>query len=426
MERRYAVVGLGYVGLELATRLSSVFTVKGYDINSSRIEQLKQGYDKNKIFTKAQLRKYPLTYTDSIEDIQSMNFYIVSVPTPAFYYELPNLDSLTDSTTNLAKIIKKDDIIVYESTVYPGTTEEICIKILEDISQLKCGEDFNVGFSPERINPKDGSHSIFRLTKVAGAQNKHTLTEIVNTYQKIFKSVYPVSSIKVAEASKILENTQRDINIAFMNEFTTIMHALDIDYLEVLEAAKTKWNFVDFKPGFVGGHCISVDPLYLAFQAKRHSVTPEMIMMARQINDNMTHFVINQMIKLLIKKGSDFSSIKLGILGVTYKKDVPDIRNSLVLKLIKEIKSFQIDYCIHDPLADKAHLLNHYNIQLVDYDDLNELDIIILAVGHHYYFKKGLVSLLEKLHGPSLFMDMTYLFAKEDKSHFKNITFWNL
>ncbi|AHE66557.1 nucleotide sugar dehydrogenase [Legionella oakridgensis] len=424
MERIYAVIGLGYVGLELAMGLSKTVKVIGYDNSPERIEQLIHHYDKNKIFTKEQLQRSVIEYKNKLEDLKQANFYIVVVPTPVCH-SLPDLECLIKATRVLAGIIKKGDIIVYESTVYPGTTEEICIKLLEDISQMTCGEDFNVGYSPERINPNDTAHTLSTIVKIVSAQNQNTLREIVKVYQKV-SSVYPVMNIKVAEAAKVLENTQRDVNIAFMNEFARIMHALDINVQEVLDAAKTKWNFSDYKPGLVGGHCIAVDPLYLAFKAKQHGVEPSMILTARRINDDITHFIIEQMIKLLIKNRSNLNLITIGILGVTYKEDIPDIRNSLMLKLISELDEYQINYVIHDPHADKSLLLSKYHLKLVDFADLQELDVLLLGVGHTFYLNHGLSSIVSKLKQPGLFMDIPSLFKEVDKSDFKNIIFWNL
>ena len=301
MKRTYAVIGLGYVGIELLIAIAKSHDVIGYDKSKQRISQLIQGFDSNGIVDKQTLHHSSLELTDNINDIRKADFYIVTVPTPAFFYTLPDLKPLETASRELAKIIKSGDIIVYESTVYPGATEEICIPIIEEVSGLACGTDFNVGYSPERINPKDKVHTLEKITKVAGAQNTSTLKHITDLYEKICQSVHTVSSIKAAEATKILENCQRDVNIAFINEFSKIMHTLNINTREVITAAKTKWNFVDFKPGLVGGHCISVDPLYLAFKAERHGMHTNLILAARRVNDDMTHFIINEMFKYLVR-----------------------------------------------------------------------------------------------------------------------------
>ncbi len=297
--RVYAIVGLGYVGLGLAVALAKKASVYGYDINKKRIEDLKNNKDANNLVSKKELMHSTIQFTSHLEQIKEATFYIVSVSTPAYYYDTPDLEPLISSVKSLAQIIKKGDVIVFESTVYPGTTEEICIPIFEKISQLKCGKDFNIGYSPERINPGDPKNTLKNITKIIAAQNKTTLNKLKETYSLICDNVYPVSNIQTAEAIKIFENTQRDINIAFMNEFTKIMHAMDLDIHEIIDGAQTKWNYIKFNPGFVGGHCISIDPHYLAFKAKRLGLAPDLILTARKVNDNMTHFVIDSMFKLL-------------------------------------------------------------------------------------------------------------------------------
>ncbi len=323
----YAVIGLGYVGLGLAVSLGEHHQVLGYDINQQRIFELKQHLDRNHLLTDQELKNTHVFYTDNINDLKTANFYIVSVSTPAYFYEMPNLEPLIHATQQLAAILKKQDIVVFESTVYPGTTEEICIPILEEISQLTCGVDFNVGYSPERINPGDEQHTLKNITKIVGAQNKTTLAIIQKTYESICDKVHPVSSIAIAEAVKILENTQRDVNIALMNEFTKIMHELKLNTQEIIEGAKTKWTFLPFKPGFVGGHCISIDPHYLAFKAKRKGLYPDLILTARKVNDGMSQFVIQAMMKLLLQHQIDPRKITIGVLGLTYKENTNDVRN---------------------------------------------------------------------------------------------------
>lgn len=300
--KTFAVIGLGYVGLELAISLADSKETYGYDISKHRIAELQQNQDRNHLISSDRLKNSKLKLTNDIELIKAANFYIVAVSTPAYFYELPNLEPLINATRSLGEVLKKGDIVVFESTVYPGTTEEVCIPILEEVSHLRCGQDFNVGYSPERISPGDTEHDLRNIPKVISAQNESTLQEVKAAYHLICDTVYTVSTIKTAEAVKVLENTQRDINIAFMNEFAQIMHALDLDTHEILEGAKTKWSFIPFKPGFVGGHCIAIDPQYLAFKAKRHGVEPKIILAARQVNDGMTQFIIHEMNKILIKK----------------------------------------------------------------------------------------------------------------------------
>ncbi len=422
--KTYAVVGLGYVGLGLAVALGQKNHVFGYDINPERIEELKQGIDRTKQVDSLTLTSSSVTYTDRLDDIKQANFYIVSVATPAYYYETPELDPLVAASEQLATIIKKGDIIVFESTVYPLTTEEICIPIFERVSKLSSGKDFNVGYSPERINPSDKKHTLKSITKIVSAQNKETLAAIADTYATICDHIYPVSNIATAEAIKILENTQRDVNIALMNEFSKIMHALNLDVDEIIEGAKTKWSFVPYKPGFVGGHCISIDPHYLAFQAKRHGVFPELILSARRVNDEMTGFVIQSMLGLSVKNKMDLTKTNLAVLGIAYKENVADIRNSLSLKLIKELQAYNLPCQVHDPL-DYATIRVNEAVHLVEFNQLEQMSVVILVNAHDYYKEIGLAAILAKCTQPCILMDLPHLFA--DEHHlFKNVIYWHL
>lgn len=419
--KTYVVVGLGYVGLGLATALSKNNTVLGYDIDESRIQELRKYLDRNELVELTELANSSLYFTNNIEEIKQANFYIIAVSTPAYFYETPNLEPLITATKNIASVIKKGDVIVFESTVYPGTTTDICIPILEEISQLICGQDFNVGYSPERINPGDKHHTLKNITKIIAAQNDETLNQIKEVYQTICDTVYPVSSIAIAEAIKILENTQRDVNIALMNEFTKIMHALNLDTHEIIEGAKTKWSFMPYQPGFVGGHCISIDPHYLAFEAKRHAVQPELILAARKVNDGMTQFVITSMMKLIIQNKIDTHKLTIGILGISYKENVIDRRNSLALKLIKELRTNGFTCRIHDPFAHKK--LHAYPLE--NFDDLNDLSIVIIAVGHDFYRDIGLEKILSTCKENPIVMDIPHLFIDVHKQ-FEEITYWSL
>lgn len=288
----YAVIGLGYVGLGLATALAKKNATWGYDLNSQRIQELKHHLDRNHLIEPSDLQQSSLVYTDQLEDIRHVTFYIITVSTPAYFYEMPNLKPLTMATEAIATLLKPGDMVVFESTVYPGTTEEVCIPILEQHSGLKNGVDFSVGYSPERINPSDADHTLSNTPKIIAAQSQNARHRMQEVYETVCETTYPVPSISIAESIKILENTQRDVNIALMNEFTMIMHALNIDMHEVLKGAKTKWNFAPYTPGLVGGHCISIDPLYLAFKAKRHNVQTDLLLTARKINDGITGFIL--------------------------------------------------------------------------------------------------------------------------------------
>jgi len=332
---------------------------------------------------------------------------------------------LIDASKQIAKVLKKGDIVVYESTVYPGTTEEVCLPILEEGSSLKAGKDFFLGYSPERINPSDTKHEINKVPKVIAAQNEKVLGEIDKVYSACTGSTYRVSDIKTAEAVKILENTQRDINIAIMNEFTGIMHALDIIMNEVLQAAKTKWNFVDCKPGFVGWHCISVDPLYLAFKAKKIGVNHDLLLTARKVNDNVTIFVIQELKNIILKNNLSIDGFTIGIFGVTYKENVPDVRNSLALKLIKELKAAGFHCLIHDPVANKKLLKDTYKVDLSNFEDMQRLSAGMVLVGHDYYKANGLESILGTLNSNKIIMDVPNLFVKESKD-INELIYWNL
>lgn len=419
----YAVIGLGYVGLGLAIALAKQSPTLGYDIDERRINELQHHIDRNKLIDKQTLEESLLVYTHSLEEIKQANFYIVSVATPAYFYEMPNLKPLISASKALASILKKDDVVVYESTVYPGTTEEICIPILEQHSHLKNGVDFHVGYSPERINPADEQHTLYNITKIVSAQNKKTLKRIQDAYQSICKTVYPVSSIPTAEAIKVLENTQRDVNIALMNEFTQVMHALNLDMHEIIEGAKTKWSFVPFTPGLVGGHCISIDPLYLRFQAKRHGVPTDLIGVARKVNDGITQFIIQSMVKLFVMNKIDLNHITVGVFGVSYKPNTVDSRNSLSLKLVKELREYGFKCLVHDPYDH--HLEGHGHVELDAMHAMNDLSVALVLVAHEYYRDLGLQKIVEKCKKPQIVMDIPNLFVKE-RLAVNGLVYWNL
>jgi len=423
--RHIAVIGLGYVGLGLATALSKYYTVFGYDISEDRITKLREGLDTNQLISRDELADCNIQYTMQIDDIANADFFIVSVPTPAYFFELPNFKPLILATKALAGILKKGDVVVYESTVYPGATEEVCLPLLESISGLKSRHDFHLGYSPERISPKDPTHNLKNITKIIGAQNDQALAVIRDVYEKCCDTVYPVSSIKTAEAVKILENTQRDVNIALMNEFSEIMHALDVNVHEVVSAAKTKWNFMPYKPGFAGGHCIAVDPLYLAFQARRFGIDPVLITAARKINDEMTQFVMRELINLLVKNDINVNHCSVAIFGITYKENVPDIRNSLALKFIKELVLAGFNCQVHDPIADKQYVYKKYNIELKELADFEQASAAIFIVGHDFYRDAGLKKIIENTNPTYIVMDIPNIFIDEAEQ-IKPITYWSL
>lgn len=425
--RAIAVIGLGYVGLGLAVALSRHYKVYGYDISETRVNALKDNFDRNKLSSSAELIESSIEYVTDINLIKNADFFIVAVSTPAYYYQLPDLDELVNATKDLGRILKRGDVVVYESTVYPGTTEEICLQVLEEESHLRAGIDFNIGYSPERINPGDTEHTLENTPKVIAAQNEQTLKLMEQVYGCCCQSTYRVSTIKTAEAVKILENTQRDICIAMMNEFSQIMHALELNTHEIIEAAKTKWSFFPIKPGFVSGHCIPVDPLYLAFKAKQVGVEHDLILTARKVNDGMTHFIINELNKLFIKYNIPIDNSPIGIFGITYKENTPDIRNNIALKFIKELKASGFTCQIHDPFADKQQVLNKYKIELLDFEQIDNISAAIIIIGHDYYSKQGVKQILAKItpsaNSPKIIMDIPNLFIG---TVMENTHYWSL
>lgn len=420
-----AVVGVGYVGLGLAIALSKTYKVFGFDTSEARIKELQQNWDKNRLIAEEELATSSIHFTHKLEEIKSANFFIITVSTPAHYYLLPDLTALENATKNIASLLKKGDIVVYESTCYPGATEEVCLPLLQEISQLEVGRDFNIGYSPERINPHDTIHTLENIPKIISAQNQETLETIATVYSNCSNQVYKVSNIKTAEAVKILENTQRDVNIAFMNEFAEIMHAMNLDMHEIIEAAKTKWNFGHYKPGLVGGHCIAVDPLYLAFKAKRLGVNSDLMTTARKINDNITLFIVRELNKILMNNNMNIKESNIGIFGITYKENSPDIRNSLALKLIKELKSSSYNCQIHDPFADKQVVKEKYLFELKEFAEINELSIAIVVVDHDYYRQIGIEKFLTKFTTQPIILDIPNLFVNS-AHQFKELQYWHL
>lgn len=383
---KIAVIGLGYVGLPLALAFSNRYQVFGFDIKTSRIEQLKNGLDltnetENKEL-KQSLENRTLTLTDQLKDISNCNVFIVTVPTPIDRYKKPDLSSLLSASEMLASILKRNDVVIYESTVYPGCTEDDCVPILEKHSELVFNKDFSVGYSPERINPGDKVHTLTSIKKVTSGSNLETADFVDELYSSIIVAgTHKAPSIKVAEASKAIENAQRDINISFVNELALIFDRIGIDTNDVIEAAGTKWNFLKFKPGLVGGHCIGVDPYYLAHKAQTLGYHPEVILSGRKVNDNMGMFIANKVVKLLINKGNAVKRSRALILGVTFKENCPDIRNSRVIDIYTELEQFGIFVNVYDPYANKEEVLEEYGINLLDKID-DRFDAIILAVSH--------------------------------------------
>jgi len=383
-----SIIGLGYVGLPLAVEFSKKYKVIGFDINSNRIKELKKGIDKTLEVEERELKeaiKNGLEFTSNLEDIKKANVYIVTVPTPIDKHKNPDLTPLIMASRSVGRVLSKGDIVIYESTVYPGCTEEVCVPELEKESGLKFNKDFFVGYSPERINPGDKEHTVTKIKKVTSGSTPKIAKEIDGLYKSIIKAgTHLAPNIKTAEAAKVIENAQRDINIAFVNELAMIFDKLKIDTQEVLEAAGTKWNFLKFTPGLVGGHCIGVDPYYLTYKAKEIGYHPEIILAGRRLNDNMGIFVANKIIKLMIKKGHTIKGSKVLILGITFKENCPDIRNSRVIDVIRELQEFGVEVDVYDPWADREEVKREYNFELMENGELRmeSYDGIILAVAH--------------------------------------------
>jgi UDP-N-acetyl-D-glucosamine/UDP-N-acetyl-D-galactosamine dehydrogenase len=382
--KKIAIIGLGYVGLPLAVEFGKKRTIIGFDINQSRINELKNGIDSTLETTTEELKDaVHLSYTTNLEDVKDCTIFIVTVPTPIDKHKRPDLTPLEKSSESVGSILKKGDIVIYESTVYPGATEEVCVPILEQQSGLTFNEDFYCGYSPERINPGDKEHRVTTIKKVTAGSTPEIATEVDELYQEIITAgTHKASSIKVAEAAKVIENTQRDVNIALINELALIFNKLGIDTESVLEAAGTKWNFLPFRPGLVGGHCIGVDPYYLTHKALEVGYNPEMILAGRRLNDNMGLYVADQVSKLMTKKRIYVVDANILIMGLTFKENCPDLRNTRVVDLVEEFESFNCNVDVYDPWVDKDEAAHEYNIKPIDQPVEGKYDAIILAVAH--------------------------------------------
>ncbi|WP_192483107.1 MULTISPECIES: nucleotide sugar dehydrogenase [Cysteiniphilum] len=388
MDRKISVVGLGYVGLPVAVAFGQKHQVVAFDINEKRIEALKAGHDATLEVSDDELQLADLLLTNEINDLKNADFHIVAVPTPIDDANKPDLTPLLSASKTIGQALKKGDIVVFESTVYPGATEEDCAPILEKESGLKCGVDFFVGYSPERINPGDKEHTFTKILKVVSGQTPQVCDIVANVYASVVKAgVYKASSIKVAEASKVIENSQRDLGIAFVNELSKIFHLMGIDTQEVLDAAATKWNFVRLNPGLVGGHCIGVDPYYLTHKAEKLGYHPEVLLAGRRINDGMAKYVAEQVVKSMIREGKLIKNAKVALLGVTFKEDCPDIRNSKVFDLIDELKDYHINVDVYDAYADPVEVERYQGIQLKTTQEMMNVhyDACIVAVAHTPY-----------------------------------------
>jgi UDP-N-acetyl-D-glucosamine/UDP-N-acetyl-D-galactosamine dehydrogenase len=391
---KIGIVGLGYVGLPLAVHLAHHFDVVGFDLKAERIAELRRGYDRTLEVADADLAAADIAFTSDGEDLGQCRLVIVAVPTPIDDYNNPDFAPLRSASIIVGRHIQKGSCVVFESTVYPGATEEVCVPLIGKESGFVYGVDFTVGYSPERINPGDKVHTLASITKIVSGSDAPTTDMLANVYGQVVKAgIHRASSIKVAEAAKVIENTQRDINIALMNELAMIFDIMGIDTLEVLEAAGTKWNFLPFRPGLVGGHCIGVDPYYLTFKAESLGYHPDMILAGRRINDGMGKFIAERTVKLLIHGGKAVKGAKVAILGITFKEDVPDLRNTRVVDIAHELVDFGVEVLVHDPLADSREARQYYGLDLVSLESLRGVDAVVVAVMHKAYTQMGLPGL---------------------------------
>ena len=393
---KIAVVGLGYVGLPLAVHLSEHFDVIGFDVKQERIAELKAGHDRTLEVSDAELAASSLVFTNAGNDLAHCRLIIVAVPTPIDDHNIPDLTPLRGASVTTGRHLQNGACVVFESTVYPGATEEVCVPLLEQESGLIFGRDFTVGYSPERINPGDKVHTLEKVMKIVSGSDPATAEMLAQVYSRVVAAgIHQASSIKVAEAAKVIENTQRDLNIALMNELAKIFNIMRIDTLEVLQAAGTKWNFLPFRPGLVGGHCIGVDPYYLTFKAEALGCRPEMILAGRRVNDSMGKYIAERTVKLLIQHEKPVKGAKVAVLGVTFKENVPDLRNTRVIDIVHELEDYGVEVLTHDPMADAREALEHYDLTLRPLEELRGADAVVLTVMHDAYSLMGLEGIKE-------------------------------
>jgi UDP-N-acetyl-D-galactosamine dehydrogenase len=403
-----AVVGLGYVGLPLAVEFGKKCETIGFDLSQAKIEKYRQRVDPTGEVSREDLRAAKqLTVTADAAALSQADFLIVAVPTPVDSAHQPDLTALAGASESVGRHMKRGAVVVYESTVFPGATEEVCVPILESASGMRWKRDFYVGYSPERINPGDKEHTLTRIVKVVAGDTPETLEKVAGLYQSVVSAgIFRASSIKIAEAAKVIENTQRDLNIALMNELAILFDRLGIDTLEVLQAAGTKWNFLPFRPGLVGGHCIGVDPYYLTHKADKIGYHPQVILAGRRINDGMGKFIAEQTVKHMIRNGSQIKGSRVNMLGLTFKENCPDIRNTRVIDVIQELKSFGIDVHVHDPACDAEDARHEYGLELESWDALPRADAVVVAVAHRQFLARPLADYLAKVVEHGCFIDV--------------------
>lgn len=413
---RIAIIGLGYVGLPLAVEFGKKVPVIGFDIYQKRIDELKNGQDHTLEVSSEELKQsHHLSFTANLDDLKECNFFIVTVPTPIDNYKQPDLTPLIKASTSIGKILKRGDIVVYESTVYPGATEEVCIPVLEEISGLRFNVDFFAGYSPERINPGDKLHRVTNILKITSGSTPDVADFIDEIYNLVIEAgTHKAASIKVAEAAKVIENTQRDVNIALINELTLIFNRMGIDTEDVLKAAGTKWNFLPFRPGLVGGHCIGVDPYYLTHKAQSIGYHPEIILAGRRLNDSMGAYVVTQLVKHMIKKKIQVEGARVLLLGLSFKENCPDIRNTKIIDIVKELEEYHVDVDVYDPWVDSAEAQHEYNILPIDAPKSAEYDAIILAVAHEQFKQMGVEEIRKLGKADHVLYDLKYVLAQHE------------
>ena len=426
MEERIAVMGLGYVGLPVALAFARRFPgTIGFDVNHEKIAELRRGYDRNQEISKAELEAASLTFTSDIADLTSATFLVVAVPTPVDEQKVPDLTPLVRACETVGRVLRKGAVVVFESTVYPGVTEDICGPILAKVSGLVRGKDFTLGYSPERINPGDKEHTLERIVKVVSGEDAPTLERVAAAYGAIVTAgVHRAPSIKVAEAAKVIENTQRDLNIALMNELAIIFERMNIRTLDVLEAAGTKWNFLKFRPGLVGGHCIGVDPYYLTMKAQQLGYQPEVILAGRRINNNVGPYLARRLVKMLINQGLPVKGARVGVLGLTFKEDCNDLRNSKVPDIVHELREFGIEAMVHDARGNAAEAKHEYGLTLAALEDYRNLDGLIVAVSHKEYIQLGQARLVGMVRDNGCFVDVKSAFSPARME--RGVQYWSL
>jgi len=415
-QAKLAIIGLGYVGLPLAVEFGKRFDTIGFDINALRVSELRAGKDRTLEVMSEDLRSANrLSYTEILDDLRGCNTYIVTVPTPIDAHKRPDLSPLQRASESVGKVLKPNDVVIYESTVFPGATEEVCVPILERISGLKYNQDFYAGYSPERINPGDKEHNVTSILKVTSGSTPEVADYVDGLYRSVITAgTHKASSIRVAEAAKVIENTQRDVNIALINELALIFNRLDIDTLEVLEAAGTKWNFLPFRPGLVGGHCIGVDPYYLTHKAQEIGYHPEIILAGRRINDEMGLYVAAQVIKLMIKKSIPIVGANVLVMGLTFKENCPDLRNTRVVDLVREFESYSANVDVYDPWVDAREAEHEYDITPVSELQMNRYDAVIIAVAHKQFRSMGAKQIKKLGKANSVLYDLKYVLCAID------------